>query len=97
MSYAYEYIEGLKQFDIIHLTLKLTDSDNILPEVILPVVLSDSEYNQDNLIRIANELIDSYTITESIITDEPVILEEILNNVVDSTVIEPVIETILPE
>jgi hypothetical protein len=33
MSYAYEYTEGLKQFGMIHLVMKFTDSDNILPEM----------------------------------------------------------------
>jgi len=86
MSYAYQYAEGLKQFGMVHLILKLTDSDNILPEVNIPVVLDDSEYTEENLIKIANEIIASNTkrIVQEIIPlvedIAPVIEETIINN-----------------
>jgi len=32
MSYAYEYTEGLKQFGMVHLIIKFTDYDNVLPD-----------------------------------------------------------------
>jgi hypothetical protein len=72
MSYAYQYAEGLKQFGMVHLILKLTDSDNILPEVNVPVVLDDSENNEVNLARIANELINSYIIPVSTPVEESI-------------------------
>lgn len=75
MSYAYQYTEGLKQFGMVHLILKLTDSDNILPEVNIPVVLDDSENNEENLNRIASELILSstpivFTVVNDVIPDD---------------------------
>lgn len=78
MPYTHEYTEGLKQFGVIHLMLKLTDSDGVLPEVLLPVVVSDNEYTEENLITIANQLIDSYTNPQSITQEKAVILEETL-------------------
>ena len=78
MPYTHEYTEGLKQFGVIHLMLKLIDSDGILPEVLLPIVISDNEYTEENLITIANQLIDSYTNPHSITQEETVILEETL-------------------
>jgi hypothetical protein len=81
MSYAYQYTEGLKQFGMVHLILKLTDSDNILPEVIIPIILDDSENNEENLSRIVNQLINSYTtIIPEGIEDTALILEETLTN-----------------
>ena len=79
MSYTHEYTEGLKQFGVIHLMLKLIDTDGLLPEVVIPVVLSNNEYTEENLNKIANQLIDSYTKTQEVIQVEPIILEEILN------------------
>ena len=81
MSYAYEYTEGLKQFGMVHLILKLTDSDNILPEVTIPVVLDESEYFEENISKIANTIIDSYTQSTPVIEEPlPVIEEEITSN-----------------
>lgn len=76
MPYTHEYTEGLKQFGVIHLMLKLIDTDGILPEVLLPIVLSDNEYTEENLITIANQLIESYTNSQLINQKEPVVLEE---------------------
>jgi len=78
MPYAHEYTEGLKQFGVIHLMLKLNDSDGILPEVVLPIVLSNNEYTEENLITIANQLIESYTKSKIENQEEPVMLEETL-------------------
>jgi hypothetical protein len=61
MSYAYEYTEGLKQFGMIHLVMKFTDSDNILPEMNIPMVLNDFEYSTENLAKIADQIIYSNT------------------------------------
>jgi hypothetical protein len=95
MSYAYEYTEGLKQFGMVHLILKLTDSDNILPEVNIPVVLDDSEYHEENLARIANQLIQSNTpvIEEVTINSNPEpqqILDETIINSDQSSNINPI-------
>lgn len=78
MSYAYEYTEGLKQFGMVHLILKLIDSDNILPEVIIPVILDDSENNEENLNKIANELIISSTPIVSTVVDDVIIPDDII-------------------
>ncbi len=90
MSYAYEYTEGLKQFGMVHIMLKLIDSDNILPEINIPVILNNSEYSEENISKIANTIINSYNNSTSL-TEEPItpteelvpIIEEeqvILNN-----------------
>ena len=73
MAYNYRYIENLKQFNVTHFTLKLTDSDNILPELSIPIILNDNECNQENLDKIANDLITSnatYTINNSIVDQQ---------------------------
>jgi hypothetical protein len=57
MPYTYEYTETLRQFGIVHIALKLIDTDNQLPEINVPVVLDESEYNEDNLNKITNEII----------------------------------------
>jgi hypothetical protein len=61
MPYTYEYMNKITQFGVINYTLKLTDSDGILPEVFLPVILSESEDNYDNLNDIANNMIATST------------------------------------
>ena len=61
MPYDYEYTEGLKQFGMIHLVMKFTDSDNILPEMNVPMVLNEFEYSTENLAKIADQIIYSNT------------------------------------
>jgi hypothetical protein len=61
MPYTYEYMNKITQFGVINYTLKLTDSDGLLPDVFLPVILSESEDNYDNLNDIANNMITNST------------------------------------
>jgi nitrogen regulatory protein PII-like uncharacterized protein len=61
MPYTYEYMNKITQFGVINYTLKLTDSDGMLPDVFLPVILSESEDNYDNLNDIANNMLANST------------------------------------
>ena len=77
MPYTYEYTENCKQFGMIHLIIKLIDSDNILPEINFPVVLNENEYNDELLNNIGLQLIESNTpkILEEILVTDPVVTE----------------------
>jgi len=83
MSYSFKYTEGLNQLGMIHLMLNLFDSDGILPDVNVPVVLDQSEYYEENLNKIANQLIETY--------NTPLILDEISLDTVEIS--EPQVET----
>jgi hypothetical protein len=63
--------------------LNLFDSDGILPDVNVPVVLDQSEYYEENLNKIANQLIETY--------NTPLILDEISLDTVEIS--EPQVET----
>ena len=85
MSYAYEYTEGLKQFGMVHLILKFNDSDNILPEITIPVVLDESEYSGDKIDIIANQIINSFSSPLPVIEEEPLPVIEEEEKVEDGT------------
>jgi len=59
MPYTYEYMNKITQFGVINYTLKLTDSDGVLEDVFMPVILSESEDNDAVLDSIANGMIAS--------------------------------------
>ena len=90
MSYAYEYTEGLKQFGMVHLILKFTDSDNILPEITIPVVLDNSEYSGDKINIIANQIIDSFSSPLPVIEEEeePLPVVEVVEEDTNNSLIE---------
>ena len=84
MSYTYEYTEGLKQFGMVHLILRINNSDNNLPEINIPIILNEVEYKEEKLNQIANSIIESYNkptpVEEPILVEETVPVEETLNN-----------------
>jgi hypothetical protein len=97
MSYAYEYTKLLQQFGIIHLILKLTDSEGIKPESTIPVVLNESEYTDENLVLIANQIIDSYNTPLPIVEETPVV-DPVVDPVVEETpVVDPVVNPVVVE
>ena len=57
MAYMYEYTENIKQFGVVHIIMKLKDSDNILPELTVPVILNDDSFIVENLDKKFNEII----------------------------------------
>jgi hypothetical protein len=77
MPYTYEYMNKITQFGVINYTLKLTDSDGILPDLFLPVILSESEDTYENLSNIANNIIANSTSTTQEITQEIVAIDQI--------------------
>jgi hypothetical protein len=57
MSYSYQYTNKLSQFGMTNYNLKLTDSDKILPEFNVPVIVKDSDLSEELLINIAQNTI----------------------------------------
>lgn len=57
MSYSYQYTNKLSQFGMTNYNLKLTDSDGILPEFTVPVIVRDSDLSEELLINIAQNAI----------------------------------------
>ena len=57
MSYSYQYTNKLSQFGMTNYNLKLTDSDGILPEFAVPVIVRDSDLSEELLINIAQNAI----------------------------------------
>ena len=70
MAYSYQYTEGLKQFNMVHIMLNITDSDGILPEIIAPVILDESQYTEESIKQLVDNIISNNTqdstVTESI-------------------------------
>jgi hypothetical protein len=70
MAYSYQYTEGLKQFNMVHIMLTITDSDGILPEIIAPVILDESQYTEESIKQLVDNIISNNTqdstVTESI-------------------------------
>ena len=92
MAYQSNYINKSKQFNIINYTLALTDSQGLMPDIFLPVILEESEDTEENLNRIAQDMINQSTIsinsitTDSITVDEVPIVDEV------TTIEEPIQE-----
>jgi len=61
MAYSYEYISKVKQLGVVNYTLKLTDDLGVYPDCFIPLILSESECSDENLDRIANEMIQRST------------------------------------
>ena len=76
MPYTYEYMNKISQFGVINYTLKLTDSDGILPEICMPVILSESEDNYDNLNNIANNMISNSTSQSQEVIEEVAAIDQ---------------------
>jgi len=66
MAYSYQYNEGLKQFNMVHIMLTIVDLEGILPEMIIPVILDESQYNEENIKQLV------YSITSN---NTPIITE----------------------
>ena len=101
MAYSYEYINKLDQFGISIFNLKLTDTDGVLPETIIPVSLKNNEISEERLKLIADSIIEEQTkthtkldviIDNSIISDESIsvpneVSEETSDVIIDNSII----------
>ena len=57
MPYAYKFTKELEQFGLCSYRLTLTDSDSILPELNIPVVLKQEENTEYNMKSLAERVI----------------------------------------
>lgn len=96
MSYSYEYINKLEQFGISMFNLKLTDTDGILPDVLVPVSLYKNEISEEKLNKIAKDIISQQTEIQSSNIIKPIEIIE-SNTVIDNTAVidDIVIDTII--
>lgn len=106
MSFSYEYINKFKQLGIVNYTLRLMDSQENSSDIFIPVILNESEDTEENLNKIASDMIIQCTVVEPTITEEPLINEDIssvcedteetpnnieLDTITQDTVVEPTI------
>jgi len=74
MPYVHEYINQQEMAGTVKYTLKLTDSDGILPEQFIPIILHKSESNEERLFDIAKDMIIQVILenqkTETVVSDE---------------------------
>ena len=84
MAYGHQYLNEFKQFGIINYTLRLIDDEGVMLNVDIPVIINESELNDNNLENIAFSLKNLHTarFLESIVVPAPVI-EPVLNTTVD--------------
>ena len=83
MPYVYEYINKITQLGVINYTLKLSDTDGILQDVFIPVVVSELENNPDVLANIANNMISECSPKIEILPEVPideVPIDEVIDN-----------------
>jgi hypothetical protein len=86
MAYCYEYINKLEQFGISMFNLKLTDTDGILPDVLVPISLYKNEISEEKLNDIARDIIAKQTEIQSANIIKPIeIIESDIN--IDTNVI----------
>lgn len=74
MAYGHEYINEFKQFGVISYTLRLIDDEGIMPNVTVPVVIEESNLNEEHMLNVASSLKNLHTkhYLDSII---PVVIE----------------------
>lgn len=86
MAYGYQYLNEFKQFGIINYTLRLIDDEGVMPNVDIPVIINESELNDNNLENIAFSLKNLHTtrFLESIVIPSPVIEPEISTTIIDT-------------
>ena len=91
MPYIYKFTKELEQFGLCSFKLNLTDSDSIFPELNIPVVFRDGEYNEEVMHELAMRLIVQETpIPEPIIEEQPT--EEPTEQPTEQPTEEPVVE-----
>ena len=79
MPYSYKFSKELEQYGLCSYRLTLTDSDSILPELNMPVILKQGEENEEQMRSLAEKVISQNTPTvveEQPITEEQLITEE---------------------
>lgn len=57
MSYSYNYTNKIDQFGITNFNLKFSDSEGVLPDFSLPVIVRNSDLTEDLLKGIAENAI----------------------------------------
>lgn len=77
MPYIYKFTKELEQFGLCSFRLNLTDSDSIFPELNIPVVFRDGEYNDEVMHDLAMRLIEQETPIPEPIVEEPIVEEPI--------------------
>jgi len=65
MSYSYKFINKLDQLGMVHYTLILEDSDKILPEYSMNIILKSIEDTEEKKKEIAENIIRRETPTNS--------------------------------
>jgi hypothetical protein len=76
MPYIHKFTKELEQFGLCSYRLTLTDSDSILPELNIPVVLKQEENTEEAMLQLAARVIAQQTPTPVEITEEILIVEE---------------------
>ena len=85
MSFSYEYINKFKQLGIVNYTLRLIDSQENSSDIFIPIILSELEDDEENLNKIASDMIIQCTpVEKSSIIEEPIINEDILSELVNT-------------
>jgi len=84
MPYIHEYINKQELSESIKFTIKLIDNEGVLPDQFIPIILHKSEFCEEKLLDIANQMIKTCTeenkiVEEPIITQETITTEEINN------------------
>lgn len=78
MPYIYKFTKELEQFGLCSYRLTLTDSDSILPELNIPVVLKQEENTEDNMKSLAERVIAQRpSVVEPIVEEQPIAEEQI--------------------
>jgi hypothetical protein len=57
MSYSYNYTNKIDQFGMTNFNLKFSDSEGVLPDFSLPVIVRNSDLTEELLIGIAENAI----------------------------------------
>ena len=92
MAYEYSIINKLDQFGITIFTIKLKDTDNILPEVLIPAFLHSDVINEESIKNLCDKVIQEQTVIQNNILNKKIqINNEFLEEVPNDT---PVLEEV---